>query len=66
MASEKKREANRRNAKLAPAPKTTLSKARSAMNMASLPKPIVIGDEDPRQFDILRAKLEGDFNPGST
>ena len=66
MASEKQQEANRANAKRSTGPKTVAGKALSRMNAHKhglTAETIVIGDEDPRAFDMLRAELEEEYNP---
>jgi hypothetical protein len=66
VASEKQQEANRANAKRSTGPKTVAGKALSRMNAHKhglTAETIVIGDEDPRAFDMLRAELEEEHNP---
>ena len=66
MASQKQQEANRTNAKRSTGPKTVAGKALSRMNAHKhglTAETIVIGDEDPRAFDMLRAELEEEYNP---
>ena len=66
MASEKQMVANRANAKRSTGPKSTQGKALSRMNAyrhGLTAETIVIGDEDPRAFDILRAELEEEYDP---
>ena len=67
MSSSKQRlEANRANAKRSTGPTSEPGKARSKMNALKhglSAKKIVIGDEDPRDFEALRAALERDFQP---
>ena len=66
MASEKQQEANRANAKRSTGPKTVAGKALSRMNAHKhglTAETIVIGDEDPKAFDMLRAELEEEYNP---
>jgi hypothetical protein len=68
MGSRKQLEANRANAKQSTGPKSALGKARSSMNACKhglTAKTIVIGDEDPGQFEILRAAFEDEFQPRS-
>lgn len=68
MASTKQLAANRANAKRSTGPKTEVGKAQSRMNSCThglTAQTIVIGDEDPNEFDILREKLEEDFHPQS-
>ena len=69
MVSRRQLEANRSNAKRSTGPKTGLGKARAARNSLRhglMSRQIVIGDEDPRQFEELRRGLEGDFKLGTT
>ena len=66
MASEKQMVANRVNAKRSTGPKSTQGKALSRMNAyrhGLTAETIVIGDEDPRAFDRLRAQLEEEYDP---
>jgi hypothetical protein len=66
MASEKQMVANRVNAKRSTGPKSTQGKALSRMNAyrhGLTAETIVIGDEDPRAFDRLRAELEEEYYP---
>ena len=66
MASEKQLRANRENAKRSTGPKSVTGKTLSRMNACKhglTAESIVIGDEDPRAFDLLRAQLEDDHNP---
>lgn len=66
MASEKQMVANRANAKRSTGPKSTQGKALSRMNAyrhGLTAETIVIGDEDPRAFDRLRAELEEEYYP---
>ena len=66
MASQKQQEANRTNAKRSTGPKTVGGKALSRMNAHKhglTAETIVIGDEDPRAFDMLRAELEEEYKP---
>ena len=66
MASEKQLRANRANAKRSTGPKSVTGKTLSRMNACKhglTAESIVIGDEDPRAFDLLRAQLEADHNP---
>jgi len=63
---QQRAEANRINAQRSSGPKTELGKSRSKMNALKhgfSAKKVVIGDEDPREFDALRATLECDFQP---
>ena len=69
MSSQRQLEANRMNAKRSSGPKTPSGKARSSMNAREhglTGKSIVLGDEDPKEFDAFRAALEEDFRPGTT
>jgi hypothetical protein len=66
MASEKQLMANRANAKRSTGPKTTTGKALSRKNACKhglTAESIVIGDEDPKAFDLLRAQLEDEYDP---
>ena len=66
MASEKQVAANRANAKRSTGPKTVAGKALSRMNAYKhglTAETIVIGDEDPSEFDRLRAELEEEYDP---
>jgi hypothetical protein len=66
MASEKQLVANRANAKRSTGPKTETGKAQSRMNAHKhglTAETIVISDEDPKAFDMLRAELEEEYNP---
>jgi hypothetical protein len=66
MASEKQVMANRANAKRSTGPKTETGKALSRVNACRhglTAETIVIGDEDPKKFGILRAELEEEYNP---
>ena len=68
MSSQRKLEANRMNAKRSTGPRTSPGKLRSSMNARKhglTGKSIVIGDEDPKEFDAFRAALEHDFQPGT-
>src|SRR5215472_14629246 len=61
---QQRAEANRINAQRSSGPKTELGKSRSKMNALKhgrSAKKIVIGDEDPKEFDALRAALERDW-----
>ena len=60
--------ANRANARRSTGPKTVSGKARSSMNACKhglTAQTVIIGDEDPTQFDCLRKALERDFQPCS-
>src|SRR5262245_4309679 len=66
MASDKQVAANRENAKRSTGPQTVAGKALSRVNAYKhglTAKTIVIGDEDPKAFDRLRADLENEYNP---
>jgi hypothetical protein len=66
MSSEKQAAANRANAKLSTGPKTAAGKALSRLNAHKhglTAETIVIGDEDPKAFDMLRAELAEEYNP---
>src|SRR6476659_2798115 len=69
MSSVKQIEANRANAKRSTGPKSAKGKARSTKNSLShglTARDIVIGAEDPEEFQRLRMGLEADFKPSST
>ena len=66
MATQKQREANRLNAQKSTGPKSEEGKSVARMNAYThglTAQTIVIGDEDPKAFDALRAQLEAEFNP---
>src|SRR5262245_938819 len=66
MASEKQVVANRANARRSTGPKTETGKALSRMNAyrhGLTARAIVIGGEDPKDFEKLRAELEEEYNP---
>jgi hypothetical protein len=66
MASEKQVVANRANAKRSTGPKTAAGKAVSRMNAYKhglTAQSIVIGDENPKAFDLLRVELEEAYSP---
>src|SRR5262245_960201 len=66
MASDKQVAANRENAKRSTGPKTVAGKALLRVNAyrhGLTAKTIVIGDEDPKAFERLRADLEHEYNP---
>lgn len=66
MASKKQVVANRANAKRSTGPKTNKGRALTRMNACKhglTAGTIVIGNEDPREFDTLRADLEREFKP---
>jgi hypothetical protein len=68
MTSQDGIEANRINAKRSTGPRTPSGKARSSLNARKhglSGKTIVIGDEDPKEFDALRAALEHDLQPST-
>jgi hypothetical protein len=66
MASEKQVQANRANAKRSTGPKSGNGKSISRMNACRhglTAETIVIGDEDPKAFEALRAQLLEEYNP---
>ena len=66
MTSQRQLEANRANAKRSTGPKTQNGKARSSMNALKhglTAKQIVIGDEDPQEFEAFHASLITDLKP---
>ena len=66
MATNKQKAANRANAQKSTGPKSEAGKSVARMNANKhglTAKTIVIGDEDPKAFDALRAQLEAEFNP---
>ena len=66
MVSKRQLEANRLNARRSSGPRTQEGKKRARMNALRhglTAKNIVIGDEDPKEFEDLRAKLEHDLQP---
>src|SRR5262245_32129954 len=66
MVSKRQLEANRLNARRSSGPRTQEGKRRARMNALKhglTAKSIVIGDEDPKEFEDLRAKLEHDLQP---
>ena len=68
MATERQLEANRANSVRSTGPKSRLGKARSSMNACKhglTAQAVIIGDEDPAQFDALRKALEEEFQPHS-
>ena len=68
MATERQLEANRANSVRSTGPKSPLGKARSSTNACKhglTAQTVVIGDEDPAQFDSLRKALEEEFEPHS-
>jgi len=59
-------EANRANAKRSTGPKTEPGKSRSKLNALKhglSAEKVVIGDEDPREFEALREELQRDWQP---
>ena len=68
MTSQRQLEANQANAKRSTGPRTLDGRARSRMNAVKhglTAKYIVIGDEDPDEFEALRVDLESDFQPST-
>jgi hypothetical protein len=68
MATERQLEANRANSVRSTGPKSLLGKARSSMNACKhglTAQAVVIEDEDPAQFDVLRHALQEEFEPHS-
>ena len=68
MASDKQLRANRSNAKRSTGPRSQSGKARSRLNSRKhglTAKTLVIGDEDPAQFEKLRAELMEEYDPQS-
>lgn len=68
MASDKQLRANRSNAKRSTGPTSRSGKARSRLNSRKhglTAKTLVIGDEDPAQFDKLRVELMEEYDPQS-
>ena len=68
MASDKQLRANRSNAKRSTGPTSQSGKARSRLNSRKhglTAKMLVIGDEDPAQFDKLRVELMEGYDPQS-
>jgi len=66
MASRKQIAANTANAKRSTGPNSAAGKTRSSINARKhglTAKSIVIGDEDPANFDRLRAECEEDYKP---
>jgi hypothetical protein len=66
MTSAKQLKANRANAARSTGPKSRLGKSRSRMNSFKhglTAQQIVIGDEDPTEFEALRHDLEEEFAP---
>jgi hypothetical protein len=63
---QQRAEANRINAQRSSGPRTELGKSRSKMNALKhglSAKKIIIGDEDPKEFEALRAALEREWQP---
>ena len=68
MSTHKQRTANRANAKKSTGPKSEKGKSVSRMNALKhglTAKTNVIGDEDPEEFEALRADLLAKFQPNS-
>ena len=68
MASDKQLSANTSNAKQSTGPRSQSGKARSRLNSRKhglTAKTLVIGDEDPAQFDKLRLELMEEYDPQS-
>ena len=66
--SKQQLEANRANAKKSTGPKSQEGKARSSFNSRKhglTAKTLVIGDEDPAEFDELRSELMEQYDPQS-
>ena len=66
MATEKQLQANRENARKSTGPRTEAGKARSRLNSRKhglTARLLVIGDEDPAEFEELRAGLLEQYNP---
>ena len=69
MATRRQLEANRANAKRSTGPRSADGKAKSSKNSLAhglTAQDIVIADEDPEEFERLRAGLQADFKPTST
>ena len=69
MATRRQLEANRANAKRSTGPRSADGKAKSRKNSLAhglTAQDIVIADEDPEEFERLRAGLQADFKPTST
>ena len=69
MATRRQLEANRANAKRSTGPRSADGKAKSSKNSLAhglTAQDIVIADEDPEEFERLRAGLQADFEPTST
>jgi hypothetical protein len=68
VSTVKQLEANRANARFSTGPKSASGKARSSMNACKhglTAQTVIIGDEDPDQFDACRKALEEQFQPDS-
>jgi hypothetical protein len=68
MASQKQQIANRANAARSTGPRSELGKSRSSLNGLKhglVAKQVVFGDENPIEFDALRAGLQQEFAPGT-
>jgi hypothetical protein len=68
MTSQTQLEANRTNSKRSTGPRTVAGKAQSRKNAVKhglTAKCIVLGDEDPEEFEALRANLQMEFEPSS-
>ena len=68
MASDKQLSANTSNAKQSTGPRSQSGKARSRLNSRKhglTATTLVIGDEDPAQFEKLRAELMEEYDPQS-
>src|SRR6266404_5687430 len=66
MTSKKQIQANRRNAKLSPGPKTERGKSTSSMNAlktGAFAKSALLRDEDPRELSRLRRELYEEWRP---
>src|SRR5215510_729773 len=66
IVSKRQLEANRLNARRSSGPITQEGKKRARMNALRhglTAKNIVIGDEDPKEFEDLRTKLDHDLQP---
>jgi hypothetical protein len=68
MPSQRQLEANRANARHSTGPRSSQGKSRARMNAVKhglTAQCIVIGDEDPDEFEALRADLTAKFQPSS-
>ena len=66
MTTQKQLQANRANARKSTGPKTETGKAQSRLNAVKhglTARLIVIGDEDPAEFEELRAGLMEQYDP---